>query len=296
MIKLSLFRPACVWAVFVCGIAGVAQTSAATQGDSWVVRWQARATATQALQPKWATPVATSTPRLDQSMRMEFVRQTNAKRYSTWNYGNNKGLELIPERHTELIFGVPPFFDHAQPGVKDGFGDVWFQGKYRFFTRDERHGNAMATAIVYATIPTGKDTNGSCCATWTPTASAGKGFGRFDVVSTLGGVLPVTNAKGLGRTIAWNTAAQLRVGTGIVTRLLVPEVEMNSSFYHGGMNEGKIATFATVGMVVGRISLSHDASGSPGRRAVTFAAGEQIALTHFHAYNHALILSVRLPF
>jgi hypothetical protein len=261
-----------------------------------MARWQARAAATQALQPKWATPVATSTPRIDQSMRMEFVQQTDAKGYDTWNLGNNKGIEIIPERHTELIFGVPPFFDHTQPHGKDGFGDVWFQGKYRFFTRDERRGNAIVTAIVYATIPTGKDANGSCCAVVTPTIAAGKGYGRFDVVSTLGGALPVTNALGLGRTIAWNTAAQYRVGTGRVTRLLVPEVEMNSTFHHGGTNDGKIATYATVGMVVGRIPLTHDASGRPGRRALTLAAGEQIALTHFHTYNHGLILSVRLPF
>ena len=287
-----------MWVALVCGLprAAGAQGTVRGQPDSWGARWQARATETQALQPKWATPVATSTPRLDQAIRMEFMRQTNPKRFDTWNYGNNKGLELIPERHTELIFGVPPFFNHAQPGVKDGFGDMWFQGKYRFFARNEQHGNAAVTAIVYATIPTGKDANGSCCATWTPTASAGKGYGRFDVVSTLGGVLPVTNSKGLGRTIAWNTAAQYRVGTGQVTRLLVPEIEMNSTFYHGGANDGKNATFATVGMVVGRIPLSHDANGSPGRRAVTFAAGEQIALTHFHTYNHGLILSVRLPF
>jgi hypothetical protein len=229
-------------------------------------------------------------------MRMEFVRQTNSKGYDTWNLGNNKGLELIPERHTEIIFGVPPFFDHRQPDVKDGFGDLWFQAKVRMFTRDERRGSAMVTGIVYATIPTGKHANGSCCATWTPTLAAGKGYGRFDVVSTLGGVLPASNTKGLGRSVAWNTAAQFRVGTGNVTRLLVPEIEMNSNFYHGGQNDGKIATFTTAGLVLGRIPLSRDASGAPGRRAMTLAAGEQIALTHFHSYNHALILSLRLPF
>jgi hypothetical protein len=273
-----------------------AQTSASTSVGSWLARWQARATATQALQPKWATPLATSTARLDQAMRMEFVRQTNAKRYETLNYGNNKGLELIPERHTEIIFGVPPFIAHQQPGVKDGFGDLWFQGKYRFLTRDERHGNAMLTAIVYATVPTGKDANGVCCAVVTPTVAVGKGVGRFDVMSTLGGSLPVTNSFGLGRTIAWNTAAQFRVGTGAVTRLLVPEAEINSSFYHGGANDGKIATYTTVGTIVGRIPLNHEADGKPGRRALTFGAGEQIALTHFHSYNHALVLTLRLPF
>ena len=222
---------------------------------------------------------------------MEFVRQTNSKRYDTWNLGNNKGLELIPERHIELVFGVPPFFSHTQPGVKDGFGDMWFQGKYRFLARDERHGNAVVTAIVYATIPTGKDANGSCCAVVTPTVAAGKGFGHFDVVSTLGGTLPVTNAAGLGRSIAWNTAAQYRVGRTGVARLLVPEAEINSTFYHGGPNDGKIATFGTVGLIFGRIPLAHDEAGKPGRRALTLGGGEQIALTHFHTYNHGLILT-----
>jgi len=47
---------------------------------------------------------------------------------------------------------------------------------------------------------------------------------------------------------------------------------------------------------VGRIPLSHDAAGKPGRRAVSLAVGEQIAMTHFHTYNHGLILSMRLPF
>jgi hypothetical protein len=271
-------------------------SAAAAAQDSFFAKWQARATATQDLQPHWATPLATSTPRIDQAMRGEFVRQTNSRRYDTWNLGNNKGLELIPERHTELVFGVSPFFTHSQPGVKDGFGDFWFQGKYRFFTRDEKRGNAMVTAIVYATLPTGKDANGICCAVVTPTIAAGKGFGRFDVVSTLGGALPVTNAFGLGRSIAWNTAAQYRVGATGVTRLLVPEVEVNSTFYHGGPNDGKVATFATVGMIVGRIPLSHDAVGKPGRRALTFGGGEQIALTHFHTYNHELLLTLRLPF
>ena len=273
-------------------IAGAQSVPAA----SFFGRWQARATATQDLQPHWATPLVTSTPRIDQAMRMEFVRQTNTKLYETWNYGSSKGLELIPARNVEVIVGVPPFFSHTQPGVKDGFGDVWFEGKYRIFSRNEEHGNAVVTAIVRATVPTGKDANGSCCAVVTPTIGMGKGFGRMDLMSTLGGALPVTNAFGLGRSMTWNTAAQYRVGLGHVTRLLVPEVEFNSSFYHGGPNDGKIATFGTVGMLVGRIPLSHDASGKPGRQAMTFGAGEQIALTHFHTYNHAIVLTLRLPF
>jgi len=29
---------------------------------------------------------------------------------------------------------------------------------------------------------------------------------------------------------------------------------------------------------------------------LTFGAGEQIALTHFHTSNHNLVLTVRMPF
>ncbi len=272
-------------------------SGAAAAPTSWIARWQARATETQSQQPHWATPVATSTPRIDQAQRAEFSRQTNAAGYRAWNLGNSKGLELIPARRVELIFGVPPFFEHAQPGVKNGFGDTWFQGKYRFFARNEGNGNyAVLTAIVVATIPTGKDANGSCCAVVTPTLAGGKGWGGLALISTLGGSLPVTNAKGLGHTITWNNVAEYRMGTTGVARFFVPEMELNSSFYHGGANDGKTATYGTLGVVVGRLPLSHDAMGAPGRRALTVGAGEQIALTRYHPYNHAIIVSVRMPF
>jgi len=81
-----------------------------------------------------------------------------------------------------------------------------------------------------------------------------------------------------------------------LARFFWPEAEINSSFYKGGSNDGKIATFATPGLIVGRIPLTHDASGKPGRLGLTFGAGQQIALTHFHTYNHATVITVRLPF
>ena len=40
------------------------------------------------------------------------VRQTNAKLQDTWNLGNSKGLEIIPFSRIELLFNLPPFFDH----------------------------------------------------------------------------------------------------------------------------------------------------------------------------------------
>ena len=286
----SILRAAAAGAVAACALTAAAQT------QSFFARWQARANQQQESQPHWSTPVATSTPKIDQAMRAEFSRQTNSAGYRTWDLGNNKGLELIPARRTELIFGVPPFFSHSQPGAKNGFGDTWFQAKYQFAAANEQHGNYAVTAIVYATVPTGKNKNGSCCAVVTPALAAGKGWGRWAFMSLLSGTLPVSNAHGLGHTIAWSNVAEYRLGAHGFAKLLVPEIESNSDFYLGGSNDGKLASFLTPGLVFGRIPLSHDASGAPGRRSITFAAGEQIAVTRYHPYNHGLIVSVRLPF
>jgi hypothetical protein len=281
----------CRAAVVLC-VLGLG-TQAQGQNSFWG-GWQARATATQNAQPHWITPLVLVTPRLEQEVRTDFVHQYNTKGQEQWTYDNGKGLELIPERHTEILVNLPPFLDHSN-GAKDGFGDVSFVAKERLFSRNEEHGNGIVTVFLSGSIPTGNNNNGSCCAVVTPTLAVGKGFGRLALESTAGGSLPVTNAKGLGHTIAWNNAIQYRVRKTGVGRLLWPEVEFNSSFYKGGANDGKAQTFATPGVVVGRIPLTHHA-GEPGRLGLTFGAGEQIALTHFRTYNHATVITVRLPF
>ncbi|HWZ51943.1 MAG TPA: hypothetical protein VNW54_10815 [Granulicella sp.] len=262
---------------------------------SWWTRYEERVTATQNEQPHWVTPLVTVTPRLEQEVRTDFVRQTNTKLQNTWNYGNSKGLEIIPFRRVELLFNLPPFFNHDS-NAKDGFGDVSFNSKYRIFSRNEESGNSIITAFLAATVPTGKNGNGSCCAVVTPTLAVGKGFGQLALTSTAGGSLPVTNSTGLGHTIAWNNTIQYRAAKTGPARLFWPELEFNSSFYKGGANDGKTATFATPGLILGRIPLTRDASGKPGRLGLTFGAGDQIALTHFHTYNHAIVLTARIPF
>ena len=268
-----------------------AQTS-----STFVQRYQVRVSATQAAQPHWITPLATITPRLEQEFRTDFVRQTNTKGYDTWNYGNGKGLELIPARRIELLVNLPPFLNHSEPHTRDGFGDISFLAKARLFARNEEHGNGIVTAFLGASVPTGKNDNGSCCAVITPTLAVGKGFGRLSFTSTAGGSLPVSNAKNLGHTIGWNNAVQYHVAKTGMGRFFWPEVEFNSNFYKGGSNDGKTQTFVTPGMVIGRIPLGRTASGEPGRLGLTFGAGEQIAVTRFHTYNHALVLTARLPF
>jgi len=120
---------------------------------SFISRYQARVTATQSQQPHWVTPLATVTPRLEQEFRTDFVRQINPKGYSIWNYGNSKGLELILERHTEILVNLPPFIAHAAPNTNDGFGDISFLAKERIFSRNEEHGNAIITAFLEPPSP-----------------------------------------------------------------------------------------------------------------------------------------------
>ena len=278
-----------------CGLSATAGAQTGAAQGSFIERYQSRVTATQNRQPHWITPLVLVTPRLEQEVRSDFVRQTNAKLQDTWNYGNSKGLEIIPFSRVELLFNFPPFFNH-DTGAKDGFGDVSFNSKFRIFSRNEESGNAIVTAYLAATVPTGKDANGSCCAVMTPSIGGGKGFGLLALETTLGGSLPVSNATGLGHTMTWNNVAQYRLAKSGSARLFWPELELNSSFYSGGSNDGKIVTFATPGLVIGRMPLSHDASGKPGRLGLTIGAGEQIALTHFHTYNHGIVLTARIPF
>jgi hypothetical protein len=297
MMRLGYFNHFLVLAVMLCGLAASAgaQTGAAAGSDSFIAKYQTRVTATQNQQPHWITPLVTVTPRLEQEFRTDFVHYFNTSGREIWNYGNSKGLELIPEKHIELLFNLPPFFDRTN-GAQDGFGDVSFNSKFRFFARNEEHGNAIVTGFFAATVPTGKNGNGSCCATVTPTLAVGKGWGNLDLTSTGGGSLPVTNVKGLGRSVIWNNVVQYRLAKTGVARLFWPEFEANTTIFKGGSNDGKTQTFGTPGVVLGRIPLSHDASGKPGRLGLTFGVGEQIALTHFHTANHYTVLTFRMPF
>ncbi|MGH9615723.1 MAG: hypothetical protein ACRD28_03195 [Acidobacteriaceae bacterium] len=251
---------------------------------SWTARWLANVTATQKLQPHWITPVVLVTPRLEQEFRADFVRELLPDGQQSWNYDNGKGLEVIPQSHVELLINVPPYIQHSAPGDVNGPGDVSFLMKYRILTANEKRGNYILTAFFGGTVATGTYKNGSISSSVLPTIAGGKGWGRFDVEFTLGGTLPVDSAQKIGRTIVWNAVAQQHVG-----RYAWPEFEVNSSFIKGGSNDGKKQTFVTPGLVLGRFPIHN-------RVGLTLGAGMQIATTHYHAYNHALIITARIPF
>jgi hypothetical protein len=246
--------------------------------------WFSRVDKTQSEQPHWVTPIATTTPRLEEELRYDQLWLVNSKGTTTNNYDGGKGLELIPFEKVEVIFNVPPYLAHNDPTVHDGFGDVAFLLKYRLFSANEEHGNYILTAFFGWSLPTGQYKNGARHAVITPTIAYGKGFRRFDVQGTFGAGLPVSEGNVLGRTLLWNNAFQYHI-----LRKLWPEVELNSTFFQGGPNDGKVQNFVTPGLLIGRVHLWR-------RLGLTFGAGYQIATTQVHTTNHNPILSVRLPF
>jgi len=245
--------------------------------------WMERVSRTQAAQPHWMTPLATVTPRLEQEFRFDTVHQVTPTGDVTV-VDNGKGLELIPSRRTELLINLPPYLMHENPATKDGWGDASFVMKYRFFARPEKEGNAIVTGFLAGSVPTGEHKNGSISAVVTPTLAGGKGWGWFDVQATLGGTLPVNSVNKLGRTIVSNTALQAHA-----LKKLWPELEINSTAWKGGTNDGKKQTFITPGVILGRFPLHH-------RIALAGGVGFQIAATHFHQYDHAVVGTVRVPF
>lgn len=254
------------------------------QEQSFLQNWLSHVSQIQAEQPHWVTPVATVTPRLEQEVRFDLFDQALPGGRDLVNIDGGKGLEFIPARNVEVLINMPPYLLRHDPVVPDGFGDVSFVVKYRLLSANEEGGNYILTAFLGASLPTGTNHNGALSAVVTPTIAGGKGWGPFDVQSTLGVKLPTGYSAVLGRPVLSNTAFQYRVRGRIW-----PELEINSTFYNGGRLDGKKQVFLTPGVVVGRLPIHH-------RVGLTMGAGFQVAATRYHAYNHALIVSIRMPF
>ena len=257
--------------------------------DNFFQRWETRTSQTQSKQPSWSVPLVAPYPMLIQVFRADFTRQIPPALTSTWNYGSSRGLNLVPGFNSEIDAYYPPYIQHNAKGAKDGFGDVGFLYKYRILSGNEKNGNYMLSAQLVATIPTGSYSNGSTDAAVTPTLLAGKGFGRFDVLSSLGGNLPTGDTNKLGRTIAWNTTAQYRIG-----KYVWPELESNATYFYGGKNDGKTQNFLTPGVTFSKFKFHP--SNAKSRAAIATGAGMQIATSKLHTYNHSLILTARLIF
>lgn len=250
--------------------------------------WEDRVRETSAKQPGWVVPVVGSPSNIVQLARVDFVRQYTSTHTLTWNYDNGKGVNFIPFARTEFDINLAPYIQHNTSKVVDGAGDFSMVMKYRPFAANEESGNYSTLVQLAFSVPTGSYKNGTAVSTITPTVVAGKGFGRFDVQSAIGAILPTSSVPTIGRTIQWNTTTQYKVG-----KYFWPELEANASYFHGGANDGKKQVFLTPGLMTSKIKLRKDPKD---RLGLVFGSGMQIATSSFHSYNHGLVLTGRIVF
>jgi hypothetical protein len=69
--------------------------------------WFTRVADSQAEQPHWAPPVATTSPYLQEVLRYDIMHQTLRNGHTMTIYGSGKGLELIPAERVQFIIGIP---------------------------------------------------------------------------------------------------------------------------------------------------------------------------------------------
>jgi hypothetical protein len=261
-----------------------AQNATTQSSDgSFLGDWFQRSSRAEAEQPHWAAPMFTVTPRLVQQFRYDMGWQLNSG-FTNANNGSGKGLELIPLDRVELYVSAPPYLTHTKPGVNDGIGDMTLLFKYRAAAGNPENGNYVVTAMLAATVPTGTFTNGSTDASLTPTLAFGKGWRNFDLQGTAGVTVPTGDRNVLGTPVGLNVTAQYHL-----LRYFWPELELNSTMWANGKNDGKKQAFVSPGLVVGKVHLWK-------RVGFAFGGGVQIATTQFHAYEHNWVASVRFPF
>jgi hypothetical protein len=283
---MRMKAPAMVVAIllFAAALLLFGQSDSSKDNSTFLDGWFTRVADTQSEQPHWITPLATTTPRLEQEFRYDFLWLPKADGTIMKNYGGGKGLEIIPSRNIEVIVGLPPYLEHNQPGVRNGFGDLSMLVKYRLLSANEEKGDYILTAFLGVSFPTSSSGNGVQHAVVTPTIAYGKGFGNFDLQGTWGVSFPTRDTEVIGRTYSWNNTFQYRI-----LHKLWPELEVNTAFFQKGKFAGQKQVFFTPGLVIGKIPLHQ-------RLGLTVGAGVQIATTRFHTSNHNIILSVRLPF
>ena len=268
-------------------VVGSVPSPAQDKPPGFFTGWEDRVRDTLAQQPSWPIPLVTASSGLLQVFRTDFVRQIAPAGTDTWNYDNTKGFNVVPWYNVEFDALAPPYIQHNSK-AEDGFGDFSMTLKYRLAAGNDSHGNYSLSFSTTGTLPTGSYKNGSLAATISPTVCGGKGFGRFDVQSTVGAVLPAGDTAKLGRVVVWNAVAQYRVG-----KLFWPEIENNATFYHGGANDGRVQNFVTPGLMISKFKVERDPRN---RLALVVGGGMQIATSQFHAYNHGLVLTARMLF
>ncbi len=278
--------------------------------SSPILSWLDMVSATQAAQPKWMTPLVTVTPRLEQEFRFDFYDQQNGtgsqgNGQHITNYGGPGGarVELIPAWNWEVILATPPYETATgRKGDAQGFGD-WpsFLVKYRLISANQESGDYIVTAFFQIADPlgtAGKISNNVLVAQ--PTLAFGKGWGDFDIQTTISTQIPVgglaspgntpaQNMANFGNPILWNTTFQYHF-----LQYLWPELEVNYETWPNGEHSGLNQVLLTPGIIFGRFKIGQD---SPTRAVnLIVGAGYQVAVTKNPVTQNNIVATARLTF
>ena len=238
------------------------------------------------VQPTWMTPLIQSDARLGQAVRLSVSNSTMAGNH-VLNYGNGHGISLIGGRRIQVDFNSPAFFRNHSSEAPDGFGNASTQVKYRIVSGNAEHGDFAVSAVLYHAFAPRIHQNLLETSFYAPYINAGKAFGRFAVIGNVGGFLPTGKIDQQGRAVEWNTTAQMHV-----TAHTWIDVENNTAFFHAGPFDGRAQNFVTPAA----FASIRRKSWEPEHVYVVLAAGEQIATTRFHYYDHNLVTEMRVVF
>jgi hypothetical protein len=261
--------------------------AAASAQQSFYEGFRAHNAQMTAVQPTWMGPLIQTDARLAQSVRLSFSNSYTQARTQTVSYGNYHTLGLIFGDRIQLNLIAPPYIQNNFAALKDGFGDTQVETKYRIASGNAEHGNYAVTAKLTYNAPTASHLNGAATTVWVPTLAAGRAWGRFDVQTALGGILPTGKIAAQGRGVEWNTTAQVLAGTNLWL-----DVEDNALFNRGGPNDGKTQNFLTPAAFY----VLRRKAWKPAHAAVVLGVGMQIATSSFYLYNHNLIFEARILF
>jgi hypothetical protein len=173
-----------------------------------------------------------------------------------------------------------------------GFSDWTFlRLEQRLFASPEAEDDYVVSTWLQIAAPAAIKSLTSYAWSLQPTLAFGKGWGHFDIQTTVTAVFPVTNASTLGQQIQINTALQYHVG-----KLFWPEIEANWTYYPDGQRAGLNQLFLTPGLAIGRLTLSQTLK-------LTLGIGYQFAVSPDYrpkpltpAYAHDWLFSSRMNF
>jgi hypothetical protein len=255
------------------------QSEATSPILDYFAHWSDRVDQAQASQPHWITPLATTTPRLEQEYRYDQLDDHLGNGANLDNFGNGKGLELIPTTTNEIILGVPGYIVRTDVEAAHGLADWPFLlVKQRLVSANEENGNYIVTVFLAGQAPTGAEPFTNHSYVITPTLAAGKGWGNFDIQATVGVPVPVEHENEIGTTLVSNVALQYHF-----LKYFWPEFEFNDTYWFDGprARAGINQLFVTPGIIFGRFQISQ-------RVKLIFGVGYQFAVLPSQQILHPL--------